>query len=71
LWIIDMVDSFGGSMASVPSARRARLPTALSPDLFPYAEVEGVELRLDGAETQVRRPQAGRPGRRRARWTPR
>lgn len=33
-------------------------------DVFAYAGAEGVELRLDGAETQVRRPQAGRPGRR-------
>ncbi|MEU2718245.1 transposase family protein [Streptomyces sp. NPDC007205] len=33
-------------------------------DVFAYAEAEGIELRLDGAETQVRRPKAGRPGRR-------
>ncbi|MER7819769.1 transposase family protein [Streptomyces sp. NPDC096153] len=33
-------------------------------DVFAYAEAEGIELRLDGAETQVRRPQASRPGRR-------
>ncbi|MFJ3720617.1 transposase family protein [Streptomyces sp. NPDC090057] len=33
-------------------------------DVLAYAEAEGVELRLDGTETQVRRPQAGRPGRR-------
>ncbi|MGW1552589.1 transposase family protein, partial [Streptomyces sp. NPDC002346] len=32
--------------------------------MFAYAEAEDVELRLDGAETQVRRPRAGRPGRR-------
>ncbi|MER5757393.1 transposase family protein [Streptomyces sp. NPDC002088] len=32
--------------------------------MFAYAEAEGIELRLDGAETQVRRPQASRPGRR-------
>ncbi|MFE6963244.1 transposase family protein [Streptomyces sp. NPDC057696] len=31
---------------------------------FAYAEAEDVELRRDGAETQVRRPRAGRPGRR-------
>ncbi|MEU4040046.1 transposase family protein [Streptomyces collinus] len=31
---------------------------------FAYAEAEDVEPRLDGAETQVRRPQADRPGRR-------
>ncbi|WP_323135937.1 MULTISPECIES: transposase family protein [unclassified Streptomyces] len=30
--------------------------------MFAYAE--SVELRLDGAETQVRRPKTGRPGRR-------
>ncbi|MFF9808425.1 hypothetical protein ACF1G5_25480 [Streptomyces coeruleorubidus] len=30
--------------------------------LFAYAEAEVVELRLDGAETQVRRPQTGHPG---------
>ncbi|MFG2719943.1 hypothetical protein ACGFW5_16860 [Streptomyces sp. NPDC048416] len=33
-------------------------------DVFAHAEAEGVELRLDGAETQVRRPQADRRGRR-------
>ncbi|WP_406309096.1 transposase family protein [Streptomyces sp. NBC_00623] len=33
-------------------------------DLFAYAEAEDVELRVDGAQTQVRRPRAGRPGRR-------
>ncbi|MFF1278986.1 transposase family protein [Streptomyces marokkonensis] len=33
-------------------------------DLVTYAEAEDVELRLEGAETQVRRPQADRPGRR-------
>ncbi|MFE7112557.1 transposase family protein [Streptomyces sp. NPDC057575] len=33
-------------------------------DLVAYAEAEGIEPRLDGAETQVRRPQPGRPGRR-------
>ncbi|MFF4764398.1 transposase family protein [Streptomyces sp. NPDC001292] len=33
-------------------------------DVFAYAEAEDIELRLDGAETQVRRPRAGRPGRR-------
>ncbi|MFE7244567.1 transposase family protein [Streptomyces sp. NPDC057580] len=32
--------------------------------MFAYAEAESVELRLDGAETQVRRPKTGRPGRR-------
>lgn len=33
-------------------------------DVFAYAEAEDVTLRIDGMETQVRRPQAGRPGRR-------
>ncbi|WP_405810076.1 transposase [Streptomyces sp. NBC_01520] len=32
-------------------------------DLFAYAEAEGVDIRLDGTEVQVRRPRAGRPGR--------
>jgi hypothetical protein len=33
-------------------------------DVFAYAAAEGVHLRLDGTEVQVRRPKAGRPGRR-------
>jgi hypothetical protein len=33
-------------------------------DVFAYAEAEGITLRIDGAETQVRRPKANRPGRR-------
>uniref|UniRef100_UPI002F90B0DF transposase family protein n=1 Tax=Streptomyces sp. NBC_01562 TaxID=2975879 RepID=UPI002F90B0DF len=33
-------------------------------DVFAYAEAEDITLRIDGLETQVRRPQAGRPGRR-------
>ncbi|WP_251058570.1 transposase [Streptomyces sp. ISL-87] len=32
-------------------------------DLFAYAQAEAVEIRLDGTEVQVRRPHAGRPGR--------
>ncbi|MFE5710648.1 transposase family protein [Streptomyces sp. NPDC056501] len=32
-------------------------------DLFAYADAEDVELRIDGTEVQVRRPRAGRPGR--------
>lgn len=32
--------------------------------LFAYADAEGVDIRLDGTEVQVRRPRAGRPGRR-------
>jgi len=33
-------------------------------DVLAYAAAEGVELRLDGTEVQVRRPPAGKPGRR-------
>jgi hypothetical protein len=33
-------------------------------DVFAYAAAEGVTLRIDGTEVQVRRPAAGRPGRR-------
>jgi len=47
---------------AVPDRPGLRLKTL--EDVFAYAEAEGVEMRLDGAETQVRRPQAGRPGRR-------
>ncbi|WP_326654298.1 MULTISPECIES: transposase family protein [unclassified Streptomyces] len=47
---------------AVPDRPGLRLKTLA--DVFAYAEAEGVELRLDGAETQVRRPQAARPGRR-------
>ncbi|WP_374213876.1 transposase family protein [Streptomyces sp. A3M-1-3] len=32
-------------------------------DLFTCAQHEGVDLCIDGTEVQVRRPQAGRPGR--------
>ncbi|MEL5953555.1 transposase family protein [Streptomyces sp. CLV115] len=32
-------------------------------DLFAYADAEGVDIRLDGTEVQVRRPRAGRSGR--------
>ncbi|WP_432043297.1 transposase family protein [Streptomyces cadmiisoli] len=31
-------------------------------DLFAYAGVEGVEIRMDDTKVQVRRPQAGHPG---------
>ncbi|CAM5687279.1 transposase family protein [Streptomyces griseorubiginosus] len=40
----------------------ARLRTLA--DVFAYAEAAGIRLRIDGAETQVRHPKAGRPGRR-------
>jgi hypothetical protein len=33
-------------------------------DVFAYAAAHGVRLRIDGSEIQVRRPKAGRPGRR-------
>jgi len=33
-------------------------------DVFAYAAAQGVQLRIDGTEVQVRRPRAGRPGRR-------
>ena len=33
-------------------------------DVFAYAAAQGVKLRIDGTEVQVRRPRAGRPGRR-------
>jgi hypothetical protein len=33
-------------------------------DVFAYAQARGVELRLDGTEVPVRRPHAGKPGRR-------
>lgn len=32
-------------------------------DLFAYADTEGVRLRIDSTEVQVRRPRSGRPGR--------
>ena len=33
-------------------------------DVFAYAAARGIRLRADGSEIQVRRPKAGRPGRR-------
>ena len=33
-------------------------------DVFGYASAHGIRLRIDGSEIQVRRPKAGRPGRR-------
>nr|WP_202469754.1 transposase family protein [Streptomyces sp. SID2888] len=47
---------------AVPDPPGLRLRTLA--DVFAYAEVEGVELRIDGMETQVRRPKVHRPGRR-------
>jgi DDE superfamily endonuclease/Helix-turn-helix of DDE superfamily endonuclease len=47
---------------AVPGSPGVRLKTLA--DVFAYAASQGVHLRLDGTEVQVRRPQAGRPGRR-------
>ncbi|WP_341849508.1 transposase family protein [Streptomyces yokosukanensis] len=47
---------------AVPGRPGLRLRTLA--DVFAYAEAENVTLRIDGTETQVRRPQAHRPGRR-------
>ena len=47
---------------AVPGAPGLRLRTLA--DVFAYAAAQGVTLRIDGTEVQVRRPRAGRPGRR-------
>jgi DDE superfamily endonuclease/Helix-turn-helix of DDE superfamily endonuclease len=47
---------------AVPGKPELRLRTLA--DVFAYAATEGIELRIDGTEVQVRRPKAGRPGRR-------
>jgi hypothetical protein len=47
---------------AVPDRPELRLRTLA--DVFAYAAAEGVKLRIDGTEVQVRRPQANRPGRR-------
>jgi hypothetical protein len=47
---------------AVPGMPGVRLHTLA--DVFAYAAARGVELRIDGTETQVRRPRANRPGRR-------
>jgi hypothetical protein len=47
---------------AVPGHPGLRLHTLA--DVFAYAQAEGIELRLDGTEVQVRRPRAHRPGRR-------
>jgi hypothetical protein len=46
---------------AVPDRPGIRLRTL--EDVFAYAAAEGVTLRLDGTDVQVRRPVAGRPGR--------
>jgi DDE superfamily endonuclease/Helix-turn-helix of DDE superfamily endonuclease len=47
---------------AVPGKPELRLKTLA--DVFAYAAAEGVTLRIDGTEVQVRRPKANRPGRR-------
>jgi len=47
---------------AVPGGPGLRLTTLA--DVFAYAASEGVRLRIDGTEVHVRRPRAGRPGRR-------
>ncbi len=47
---------------AVPGHGGLRLSTLA--DVFAYAASQGVRLRVDGTEVQVRRPAAGRPGRR-------
>ena len=47
---------------AVPGQPGVRLRTLA--DVFAYAAALGVTLRLDGTEVQVRRPRAGKPGRR-------
>lgn len=46
---------------AVPDRPGVRLRTL--EEVFAYADFEGVDLRIDGTEVQVRRPRAGRPGR--------
>jgi hypothetical protein len=46
---------------AVPDRPGVRLRTL--GDVFAYAAAEGVALRIDGTEVQVRRPRAGHPGR--------
>jgi len=47
---------------AIPDRPGVRLHTLA--DVFAYAAAEGVELRIDGTEVQVRRPKANKPGRR-------
>jgi hypothetical protein len=47
---------------AVPAEPGIRIRTMA--DLFAYAAARGVTIRLDGTEVQVRRPPAGKPGRR-------
>ncbi len=48
--------------SAVPGEPGIRLRTLAG--LFAYAAARGVTIRLDGTEVQVRRPRAGKPGRR-------
>jgi hypothetical protein len=50
--------------AASPSPGKPGLRLRTLADVFAYAAAEGVELRIDGTEVQVRRPQVNRPGRR-------
>ncbi|MEU2742178.1 transposase family protein [Streptomyces sp. NPDC007095] len=54
---------------AVPDRPGIRLRTL--EDVFAYAASEDVTPWIDGMETQVRRPHAGRPGRRSGGWTSR
>jgi hypothetical protein len=47
---------------AVPGKPELRLRTLA--DVFAYAAAEGIRLRIDGTEVQVRRPRANKPGRR-------
>jgi hypothetical protein len=47
---------------AVPGKPGLRLGTLA--DVFAYAAAEGIRLRIDGTDVQVRRPKAGKPGRR-------
>ena len=63
-------DHPGGRMRSGRCSRPAASPCPASPgcglrtlaDVFAYAAAEGVHLRIDGTEVQVRRPRATGPG---------
>ncbi|MDJ0340494.1 transposase [Streptomyces sp. H10-C2] len=46
---------------AIPDRPGIRLRTLA--DVFAYAQAEGITLRIDGTEVQVRRPKAHRPGR--------
>lgn len=46
---------------AVPDRPGIRLRTL--EDVFAYTEAEGVKMRIDGTDVQVRRPAAGKPGR--------